>query len=72
LVSGAWKINLHVRLEEPQPAYNILRNILTEVSLHSRQEDNALLLLLREIRQIQDVTAGVSKMLMQRQENLMR
>jgi alpha-L-fucosidase 2 len=72
LVSGIWKINLHVRLEEPQPAYDILRNMLTEVSLHPRQEDSRITPSFEGNQAIQDVTASVTKMLMQRQENLMR
>lgn len=63
--SGAWKINLHARLEEPQPAYNILRNMLTEVSLHPRREDSRITPSFEGNQAIQGVTAGITEMLMQ-------
>ncbi len=63
--SGAWKINLHARLEEPQPAYNILRNMLTEVSLHPRPEDSRITPSFEGNQAIQGVTAGITEMLMQ-------
>jgi alpha-L-fucosidase 2 len=63
--SGAWKINLHARLEEPQPAYDILRNMLTEVSLHPRQEDSRITPSFEGNQAIQGVTAGITEMLMQ-------
>jgi len=63
--SGAWKINLHARMEEPQSAYNILRNMLTEVSLHPRQEDSRITPSFEGNQAIQGVTAGITEMLMQ-------
>ena len=63
--SGAWKINLHARLEEPQSAYNILRNMLTEVSLHPRPEDSQITPSFEGNQAIQGVTAGITEMLMQ-------
>jgi alpha-L-fucosidase 2 len=63
--SGAWKINLHARLEEPQPAYDILRNMLTDVSLHPRQEDSRITPSFEGNQAIQGVTAGITEMLMQ-------
>jgi alpha-L-fucosidase 2 len=46
--------------------------MLTEVSLHPRQEDSRITPSFEGNQAIQDVTASVTKMLMQRQENLMR
>jgi len=63
--SGAWKINLHARLEEPQSAYNILKNMLTEVSLHPRPEDSQITPSFEGNQAIQGVTAGITEMLMQ-------
>ncbi len=63
--SGAWKINLHARLEESQAAYNILKNMLTEVSLHPRQEDSRITPSFEGNQAIQGVTAGIAEMLMQ-------
>ncbi len=63
--SGAWKINLHARLEEPEPAYDILKNMLTDVSLHPRPEDSRITPSFEGNQAIQGVTAGVTEMLMQ-------
>jgi alpha-L-fucosidase 2 len=63
--SGAWKINLHARLEEPQAAYSILKKMLTEVSLHPRQEDSRITPSFEGNQAIQGVTAGIAEMLMQ-------
>jgi alpha-L-fucosidase 2 len=63
--SGAWKINLHARLEEPQSAYNILRNMLTDVSIHPRPEDSQITPSFEGNQAIQGVTAGIAEMLMQ-------
>jgi alpha-L-fucosidase 2 len=57
--------NLHARLEEPQSAYNILRNMLTEVSLHPRVEDSRITPSFEGNQAIQGVTAGITEMLMQ-------
>ena len=63
--SGAWKINLHARLEEPQAAYNILKNMMIQVSLHPRQEDSRITPSFEGNQAIQGVTAGITEMLMQ-------
>jgi len=63
--SGAWKINLHARLEEPQLAYNILIKMLTDVSLHPREEDSRITPSFEGNQAIQGVTAGITGMLMQ-------
>jgi len=63
--SGAWKINLHARLEEPQLAYNILIKMLTDVSLHPREEDSRITPSFEGNQAIQGVTAGITEMLMQ-------
>jgi len=63
--SGAWKINLHARLEEPQLAYKVLRNMLTDVSLHPREEDSRITPSFEGNQAIQGVTAGITEMLMQ-------
>ena len=63
--SGAWKINLHARLEEPQSAYKILKKMLTAVSLHPRKEDSRITPSFEGNQGIQGVTAGIAEMLMQ-------
>jgi len=63
--SGAWKINLHARLEEAQPAYSILKRMLTEISLHPRPEDSSITPSFEGNQGIQGVTAGIAEMLMQ-------
>ena len=63
--SGAWKINLHSRLEEPGQAYTILGNMLTDVSIHPRAEDSRITPSFEGNQAIQGVTAGITEMLMQ-------
>jgi alpha-L-fucosidase 2 len=63
--SGAWKINLHARLLEPEPAYDILKKMLTEVSLHPRDEDSRITPSFEGNQAIQGVTAGITELLMQ-------
>ena len=63
--SGAWKINQHARLEEPEAAYKILIPMLTDISLHPRAEDSKITPSFEGNQGIQGVTAGVVEMLMQ-------
>jgi alpha-L-fucosidase 2 len=63
--SGAWKINMHARLEDPEPAYNILKTMLTEISIHPRAEDSQVTPSFEGNQGIQGVTAGIAELLMQ-------
>ncbi|MBK5273321.1 MAG: glycoside hydrolase family 95 protein, partial [Bacteroidia bacterium] len=63
--SGAWKINQHARLEEPEAAYNILIPMLTDISLHPREEDSKITPSFEGNQGIQGVTAGIAELLMQ-------
>jgi alpha-L-fucosidase 2 len=67
--SGAWKINQHARLEEPEAAYKILKSMLTEISLHPREEDSDITPSFEGNQGIQGVTAGIAEMLMQSHSN---
>ena len=63
--SGAWKINQHARLEEAEAAYSILIPMLTDVSLHPREEDSRITPSFEGNQGIQGVTAGIAELLMQ-------
>lgn len=63
--SGAWKINLHARLEQPELGYNILKKMLTDVSIHPREEDSRITPSFEGNQGIQAITAGIAEMLMQ-------
>jgi alpha-L-fucosidase 2 len=63
--SGAWKINLHARLEEPAAAYSILHKMLTDISIHPLAEDSESTPSFEGNQGIQGVTAGMAEMLMQ-------
>lgn len=63
--SGAWKINQHARLEDPEPAYSILKTMLTEISIHPRDEDSKITPSFEGNQGIQGITAGIAEMLMQ-------
>ena len=63
--SGAWKINLYARLEESRLAYEILKLMLTDVSLSPFEEDSRITPSYEGNQAIQGVTAGISEMLMQ-------
>ena len=63
--SGAWKINLHARLEEPEEAYGILHKMLTDVSIHPNSEDSRVTPSFEGNQAIQGITAGIAEMLMQ-------
>ena len=66
--SGAWKINLYARLGEAERAYNILRKMVTEISLHPNKEDSDRVPSMEGNQAIQGVTAGVAEMLLQSHE----
>lgn len=63
--SGAWKINLHARLQEPVLAYHILHMMLAEVSLHPSPEDSYVTPSFEGNQAIQGITAGMTELLMQ-------
>jgi alpha-L-fucosidase 2 len=63
--SGAWKINQHARLEEPKEAYGILHKMLTDISIHPREEDSQITPSFEGNQAIQGITAGIVEMLMQ-------
>jgi alpha-L-fucosidase 2 len=63
--TGAWRINLRARLEEPAAAYADLHKMLADVSIHPREEDSRITPSFEGNQAIQGVTAGVAEMLMQ-------
>lgn len=63
--SGAWKINLYARLQKPEPAYEILKRMLVDVSIHPREEDSKITPSFEGNQAIQGVTAGITELLMQ-------
>ncbi len=63
--SGAWKINQHARLEEPEEAYSILNKMLTDISIHPSSEDSQITPSFEGNQAIQGVTAGIAEMIMQ-------
>jgi alpha-L-fucosidase 2 len=63
--SGAWKINLYARLLKPEPAYEVLKRMLVDVSIHPREEDSSITPSFEGNQAIQGVTAGIAEMLMQ-------
>jgi alpha-L-fucosidase 2 len=63
--SGAWKINQHARLEEPEEAYSILHKMLTDISIHPSSEDSKITPSFEGNQAIQGITAGIAEMLMQ-------
>jgi alpha-L-fucosidase 2 len=66
--SGAWKINLYARLRDGDHAYDILRKMLTDISLHPSPEDSNRVPSFDGNQAIQGVTAGMAEMLMQSHE----
>jgi alpha-L-fucosidase 2 len=63
--SGAWKINLYARLLKPEPAYEVLKRMLVDVSIHPRDEDSRITPSFEGNQAIQGVTAGIVELLMQ-------
>jgi alpha-L-fucosidase 2 len=63
--SGAWRISLYARLEEPEKACDVLHKMLAEVSLHPRDEDSQITPSFEGNQGIQGITAGMAEMLMQ-------
>jgi alpha-L-fucosidase 2 len=63
--SGAWKINQHARLEEPDKAYGILHKMLTDISIHPHRDDSQITPSFEGNQAIQGVTAGMVEMLLQ-------
>jgi alpha-L-fucosidase 2 len=63
--SGAWKINQHARLEEPEAACKIVTSMLTDISIHPREEDSKITPSFEGNQGIQGVSAGIAEMLMQ-------
>ena len=66
--SGAWKINIYARLREAEHAENILRRMLTDISLHPAKEDSDRVPSFEGNQAIQGVTAGIAEILMQSHE----
>jgi len=66
--SGAWKINLYARLRDAEHSYDILRKMLTDISLHPSPEDSNRVPSFDGNQAIQGVTAGMAEMLMQSHE----
>ncbi len=67
--SGAWKINQQARFEQPEEAYQILKSMLTDISIHPREEDSDITPSFEGNQGIQGITAGVTEMLMQSHSN---
>jgi alpha-L-fucosidase 2 len=63
--SGAWKISLYARFEDPETAYTYLQRMLAAVSLHPASEDSRVTPSFEGNQGIQGVTAGMTEMLMQ-------
>jgi alpha-L-fucosidase 2 len=63
--SGAWKINLYARLQKAQAAFDMLKRMLVDVSIHPREEDSTVTPSFEGNQAIQGVTAGITEMLMQ-------
>ena len=63
--SGAWKMNIRARLEDPVAAYDIVKLMMTDISLHPSPEDSDISPSFEGNQAIQGVTAGVVEMLMQ-------
>ena len=66
--SGAWKINLYARLRDGDHSYDILRKMLTDISLHPSPEDSNRVPSFDGNQAIQGVTAGMAEMLLQSHE----
>jgi alpha-L-fucosidase 2 len=67
--SGAWKISMYARFEEPETAYMYLQRMLAAVSLHPQSEDSSITPSFEGNQGIQGVTAGMTEMLMQSHSN---
>ncbi|MDR1120093.1 MAG: glycoside hydrolase N-terminal domain-containing protein [Dysgonamonadaceae bacterium] len=63
--TGAWRINLRARLEEPEAAYADLHRMITDVSIHPYSEDSRITPSFEGNQAIQGITAGMAEMLMQ-------
>jgi alpha-L-fucosidase 2 len=66
--SGAWKINILARLGDGDHAQALLRQMLTEISLHPSKEESNQVPSFDGNQGIQGVTAGVAEMLLQSHE----
>jgi alpha-L-fucosidase 2 len=65
--SGAWKICVRARLGEGDRAEALLRRMLTDISIHPREEDSNEVPSFEGNQGIQGVTAGIAEMLLQSQ-----
>ncbi|MDR3261036.1 MAG: glycoside hydrolase family 95 protein, partial [Tannerella sp.] len=63
--SGAWKISLNARMEEPTAAYAILHKMLPEISTWPHKDDSHITPSFEGNQGIQGVTAGMTEMLLQ-------
>jgi alpha-L-fucosidase 2 len=67
--SGAWKINLYARLKDGNKAYSYLHRMLSDISIHPREEDSTITPSFEGNQGIQAVCAGIAEMLLQSHEN---
>ncbi|MCX6922313.1 MAG: hypothetical protein NT154_03725 [Verrucomicrobia bacterium] len=63
--SGAWKINLLVRLGEGDRAQHLLQQMISEISIHPSAEDSDRVPSMEGNQAIQGITAGIVEMLLQ-------
>jgi alpha-L-fucosidase 2 len=63
--SGAWKINILARLRDGERAHALMKQMLTEISIHPGKEDSDNVPSFEGNQGIQGVTAGVAEMLLQ-------
>lgn len=67
--SGAWKINIYARLGDGDKAHGFLHRMLSDVSIHPREEDSTITPSFEGNQAIQGVCSGIAEMLMQSHEN---
>jgi len=63
--TGAWKINLHARLGEPERCYKLIQFMQTSISKHPAIEDSDRVPSMEGNQAIQGFAAGIVEMLMQ-------
>jgi alpha-L-fucosidase 2 len=63
--TGAWKINLHARLGEPERCYELIQYMQTSISKHPAIEDSDRVPSMEGNQAIQGFAAGIVEMLMQ-------
>jgi alpha-L-fucosidase 2 len=68
--SGAWKINILARLGEADQAHALLKQMLTDISLHPSKEESNQVPSFDGNQGIQGITAGIAEMLLQSQDGI--